>query len=207
MPLEGSLVSDTFSEVEGTWTVPKVTGNGGKPAYSSAWVGIDGYTDGTVEQIGTEQDWSGKKQQNYAWFEMYPGGAYMIQGFPVNPGDSISARVAYQASGVFQLTIINNTRNVSVLVPTSYTTTTTAAQSSAEWIMEAPSSVGGILPLANFGTVKFSDCYAIGSSGALNSIQGWPNDPMTMVDPKGGKAVPSGLSSGGTAFSVSYSSR
>src|SRR5690349_16075681 len=62
VPLEGGGVSDTFSDVQGTWTVPTVTGSGRSTAYSSAWVGIDGYNTGTVEQIGTEQDWSGGKQ-------------------------------------------------------------------------------------------------------------------------------------------------
>jgi hypothetical protein len=97
VPLEGSGVTDTFSDVQGTWTVPTVTGNKGSRSttYSSTWVGIDGYNDGTVEQIGTEQDWTGGGQQNYAWFEIYPSGGYEIEGFPVDSGDSISAQVQY----------------------------------------------------------------------------------------------------------------
>ena len=95
VPLDTSGVSDTFSDVQGTWTVPTVTGNKRSTTYSSTWVGLDGYDDGTVEQIGTEQDWTGEGQQNYVWFEMYPSGAYEIVGFPVDPGDSITAQVQY----------------------------------------------------------------------------------------------------------------
>jgi hypothetical protein len=219
VPLEGSGVSDTFSQVSGTWVIPTVTGSGRSTTYSSVWVGLDGYSSGSVEQIGTEQDWSGGKQQNYVWFEMYPSGAYQITGFPANPGDSISAQVAYvgqttvqtgngrhkttQVQSVFQLTIVNNSQNVSYTVPTSYTTTASAERSSAEWIVEAPSSFRKILPLANFGTVNFSDCYATGLNGS-GSITNWPSDPLTMLDPSGGESDPSALSSDGTAFSTTY---
>jgi len=40
VPLETSGVSDTFSAVQGTWTVPTVTGSR-SATYSSAWVGLD----------------------------------------------------------------------------------------------------------------------------------------------------------------------
>jgi hypothetical protein len=234
VPLEGSGVSDTFSDVQGTWTVPTVTGNKRSTTYSSTWVGLDGYNNGTVEQIGTEQDWTGAGQQNYAWFEMYPGGGYEIVGFPVDPGDSISVEVQYvgqssvqgkgrgvftrgklggrnrpatgRGKSVFKLTIENTTKNVSYSVPTSYTTVTSAAQASAEWLAEAPLS-SEILPLADFGTVSFSGCNATstGSSGKPEAISFWPYDPLIMIDPSGGQATPSSLLDNGTAFSVSWS--
>lgn len=218
VPLEGSGDSDTFSQVSGTWNVPTVTGTGRTTTYSSCWVGIDGYSSGSVEQIGTEQDWSSGKQKNYAWFEMYPAGGYQITGFVVNPGDSISAQVVYLGQttvttgvgrhkgtalqDVYQLTIINNTRNIAYTVPTSYTTISPADRSSAEWILEAPSS-GKILPLANFSPVNFSQCNATGVSRA-GSISNWAYDPLIMMDPSGGEADPSALSDDGSAFSVTH---
>ena len=220
VPLEKTGSSDTFSTVEGTWTVPAVTG-GKSATYSSTWVGIDGYESGTVEQIGTEQDWTGRGQQNYAWFEMYPNGAYEIEGFPVKPGDSISAQVHYvgqstvsvgrgksAAVSVFQLTIVNTTRKVSCSIPTSYTTVATVARASAEWVAEAPSS-RQVLPLADFGTVYFSNCEAasVRSGGKLAPIDAWIPDPMTMVDPNGGGAIQSALSANGEAFSVAWSAK
>jgi len=218
VPLEGT-VSDTFSQGGGTWTVPSVTGGSGRgTTYSSVWVGIDGYSSGTVEQIGTEHDWANGKAKSYAWFEMYPNSAYQITGFPVNVGDSISAQVVYLGEttvqtgngrnkksvqeSVFQLTIVNNSQNTSFVVPTSYTTIPTPQRSSAEWIVEAPSS-GKILPLANYGTVNFSECYATGQNGA-GSITNWPSDPLTMIDPSGGESDPSALSPDGTSFSTIY---
>jgi len=224
VPLGTRGVSDIFSDVQGTWTVPTVTGNKRSTTYSSTWVGLDGYDNGTVEQIGTEQDWTGGGQQNYVWFEMYPSGAYEIEGFPVDPGDSISVQVQYVGQSnvqmgrrrsveesifqltIFQLTIRNTTKNVSFSVPTSYTTVTSAARTSAEWVAEAPSSEE-ILPLADFGTVSFSGCNATstGSRGKPEAISFWPYDPLTMIDPSGGQATPSSLLDNGTAFSVSWS--
>src|SRR5439155_9436556 len=46
------------TDVKGSWIVPAVTASSSSKTYSSAWLGIDGYSDGTVEQIVTEQDWS-----------------------------------------------------------------------------------------------------------------------------------------------------
>jgi Peptidase A4 family len=191
-----------FSQVEGSWTVPAVTGTKGQYTYSSIWVGIDGYATPTVEQIGTEQDWTGKTSSQYAWFEMYPDYAYQIVGFPVNEGDTISASVAYtgdDAGGnkIFELWLRNETAGAEVLIPTSYTTTAAAQLQSAEWIVEAPSSVGRVLPLADFGTASLFDCSADGKWIAHYKRLGL--DPLTMVTLQGRrlitKAEPSELTS------------
>ena len=73
------------TSVAGRWTIPTVTASTSAETFSSIWVGIDGYSDGTVEQLGTEQDWTSSGQQNYVWFEMYPHGAFEIVGFPIAP--------------------------------------------------------------------------------------------------------------------------
>jgi peptidase A4-like protein len=89
-----------------------------------------------------------------------------------------------------------------------------AQQSSAEWIAEAPSSSGGILPLADFGTVNFgldhtgvaNTCYATisGTQGAFNSL-GANVHKITMVTNSGAtKASPSNPSSDNTSFSVTW---
>src|SRR5271166_4368093 len=50
-PATGSVTA-----VSGSWVVPTVTGSRRGTVYSAAWVGIDGLSDSTVEQLGTEQD-------------------------------------------------------------------------------------------------------------------------------------------------------
>lgn len=200
-----SAAKNSVSYVAGSWVVPTLsaTSNG---AYSAVWVGIDGYSDGTVEQIGTSHNWINGKQQNYAWFEMYPQGSYEITGFPVDSGDLITARVRYMGNNVFRLTIINQTKNVSTVIPTNYTTSKSALRGCAEWVVEAPYS-GEILPLADFNTVTFSNCSAIinGVTGMINNGS-WMSDEIAMVGSDGVEAQPSGLMDSGSSFLVTWKS-
>jgi hypothetical protein len=192
--------SNAVTDVAGSWTVPAVVKSQSKTTYSSNWVGIDGYSDGTVEQLGTDSDWSRGAPSYYAWFEMYPGPAYLIGGFVVAPGDAVSASVHYNGGSSYQLTIDNTTRGEHF----SQAFTGSAQRSSAEWITEAPSS-GRVLPLADFGSTTFTDCSATlnGHTGAI-SDSAWQYDELTMAGRGYVKAVPSDLSSDGSSFGVTW---
>ena len=187
----------TFTDVKGSWTEPTATCTSGQTAYSSFWVGIDGDTTNTVEQTGTDADCSSGTPTYYAWYEMYPKFPVNLSN-PVSPGDSFTAEVKYNGGSSFTLTISDTTRGWTF---STNQTSRKARRGSAEWIAEAPSSSGGVLPLANFGTVSFSNCTANGVSISSN-----PNpDAITMVTSTGSvKAQPSGLGSGGSSFSVTW---
>lgn len=190
-----------FTDVKGSWTEPSASCSG-QTAYSSFWVGIDGDTDSTVEQIGTDSDCSSGTPTYYAWYEMYPKFPFNLSTtqYPVSPGDSLTAEVQSLGSGRFQLSISDSKHGW------SYSTTQTmkhARLASAEWIAEAPSGSGGVLPLSDFGSVNFSNCTT--NYGAINA-SGQTVDQITMVTSSGqNKAVPSGLT-GGTGFSVAWKS-
>jgi hypothetical protein len=194
------------SAVSGSWVVPAASGAG--TGYSSDWVGIDGFGSSSVEQIGTEQDVINGRTQYYAWYEMYPSGAVAIP-MAVHPGDTVSAAVTY-GSGAFTLTITDTPVGG---VAQTFTTTQAdpgAARSSAEWVVEAPSSSYGILPLANFGTVSFT-----GARATINGATGSIGDPawqsaqvqqINMVSQRSGatESATSALDPSGTTFSVNY---
>jgi hypothetical protein len=199
----------SVTSVSGSWVVPTVTGGRRTTAYSSFWVGIDGFSSSTVEQIGTDSDMQRGRAVYYAWYEFYPNPMYQIS-MTIHPGDVITASVTY-SSGVFKVTITD--KNSGATFSTS-ATVTSAAESSAEWIAEAPSSYFGVLPLANFGTVKLGQdytaisgtCYATvsGTSGSIGSF-GSSVQQITMVTSGGTvKALPSSLSSDGTSFTVTW---
>jgi len=199
-----SPASNYVKTVQGSWIIPTLT-CGSSTTYSSAWVGIDGYSDNSVEQIGTEQDCSNGAQQNYAWFEMYPHPSFKITGITVHAGDVFNAKVAYIGNSKFQLSITDATTGKSY----SNTFKAKAQRSSAEWVVEAPYS-GGILPLANFGTMNFTNAQFNDSSGNAIAIDGKGTgtyDQITMHDPNGGSSTPSALTDSGAAssFSVTYS--
>lgn len=197
-----------INAIGGTWTLPTVVATPGQAAtYVACWVGIDGFSDGTVEQLGTEQDVINGVVESYAWFEMYPGGSYEIVGFPVDAGDSITATVTYQSGSQYVMTIVNNTHNVYYTVPATYSRIANGQRSSAEWIVEAP-YMNGILPLAHFSTIAFSNCTSNfkGVVGPINAC-GSQSEPITMVDSSNHiKAQPSSLNSAGNGFTVAWSS-
>jgi peptidase A4-like protein len=154
--------SGTFTSASANWTEPagRCTGRGGK--YAAFWVGIDGYTSPTVEQIGTEVDCSGFYPRYYAWYEVYPGAAVNFPN-PVSPGDQFSGSVTYQSPSTFNLVLKDTTKGWTQTVGV---TLAGAARSSAEVIAEAPCCIsnGGILPLTNFGTASFASAAANGQS-------------------------------------------
>lgn len=195
--------SGAVSDVKATWTVTTVTPTA-MNSWSSTWVGIDGYSSGSVEQIGTEADWYNGTPVYYAWYEMYPKASVTIRALTIRPGDVISAEVNYSSSrksSGFTLTLkdVTTGKSFSTLMKSN------AKRSSAEWVVEAPWS-GGVLPLANFGTVPFSSASATinGHTGGISDAA-WQNDPITMVSSSGHTlAVPSALSLAGSSFSDTW---
>jgi Peptidase A4 family len=188
-----AVTGSRFTSVSASWTQPTAKCSG--TAYSSFWVGLDGDTSNTVEQTGTDADCSGSTPQYYAWYEMYPKFPVNLKG-TVRPGDHLSASVTTDGSGRFTLTITDSTQG--------WTNTTnarlkSAKLASAEVIAEAPSSSGGVLPLANFGTVSFSGATVNGS--VLTSST--PHlDAITMQSGSTVKAQPGSMSNG--SFSVAW---
>jgi len=196
--------NNSVSMVAGSWAVPTIVKSSpANTTYCAFWVGIDGFSSSTVEQIGTAHDWSSGKMQSYAWFEMYPGGSYSINGFPLKIGDAISAEVLYSGNGVFTMTLYNDTEKVYTSIPTSYTTLKTAQRNSAEWIVEAP-YYNGILPLSNFGTGHLSSCTAT-INGVTNTIGSFSNIALQMITNNGAyKAYTAALTSNNASFSVTW---
>jgi Peptidase A4 family len=185
---DGTAVSENWSgyavtgpngsvtSVTGSWIVPEIApGSCGRRTtaeYSSFWIGIDGWTSSTVEQIGTDSDCSSGTPTYYAWYEFYPldsfyacpaAAAHSRRPPPcplmnLRPGDVMSATVTANGNGTYTATIEDVTAGESFsTVYTPNKETGTPQQSSAEWIAESPccTNSGGFLPLADFGTIEF----------------------------------------------------
>ncbi len=143
-----------FTSALGTWVVPTVNCTGvNEDQYASSWVGIDGYSSSSVEQLGTDSDCVGSQPSYYAWYEFYPAPSYLIP-LTVRAGDVITASVTYSSTTKeFTITLTDGT------TPGAFTKSATvsrAQRSSAEWILESPCCTkGGSLPFPNFGTANF----------------------------------------------------
>jgi len=187
-------LGDDFTSVTARWTQPAFLPSGA-PTSAAFWVGIDGEDDTPVEQIGTEGFSEDGLVSYDAWYEMYPASLVPIP-MAVSAGDTIEGTVRSGASHRFTL------RLVDVTTGASYTTTQTsveAARSSAEVVAETPSD--GEIRLADFRTVRFSDC----------AINGRPIDVSLFhkfdltSDRHVVEAVTSELGDRGSSFSVTPS--
>ena len=192
----GFAATGSFTSVSANWTEP--TGHcTSATRYSSFWVGLDGFNSNTVEQTGSEVDCAGGSPVYYSWYEMYPA-------FPVNfsntvrPGDKFFGSVTFNGGSSYTLVLQDITQGWKHTVHKSLTG---AANSSAEVIAEAPccTASGGILPLANFGTVNFSNAKANGSAiGNSSPVQ------IDMVDNSGRLKDQTSALSGGGSFSDTW---
>ncbi len=159
-----------FTSVTATWTQPSVRFAGTASFTDAAfWVGLDGDNSDTVEQIGTEGYSEGAVGYD-AWYEMYPAAPVTID-MAIHPGDVLTGTVAWSSPASFTLTLVNHTTGRSFSAVRAMSTPPVLA--SAEVIAEAPSTSSDVVPLADFGAVRFTDCALDGqplSSFDLNRI-------------------------------------
>ncbi len=183
----------TFKSVSATWVQPKVKCTS-STSYAAFWVGLDGYADNTVEQTGVTATCRGGHSDYAGWFEFFPVAPKYFAA-TVRPGDVFHASVT-ESGGVFTTKLNDATRHWSGIARRTFPA---ASRSSAEIIAEAPGTGSTVLPLANFGTVKFTDAKANGSAiGSLGPVK------ITMVTSTSAvKAQPSAISNGKN-FSITW---
>jgi hypothetical protein len=194
--------SSTVSHVSGDWTMPAVqcvpAPYQNQDVFLTNWVGIDGFSTQTVEQLGTGAQCFEGVLYYYVWYEMYPSatveeGTTACINNNVNcpqPGDQISASVTVTPAGSgensYQLTLVDHTRPDESFSVTQQCATTTCLDASAEWIVERPATIPPppapptfvqILPLAYFGRTFFSRGDVV-SGGRHSSIQGFRDGPI-----------------------------
>jgi hypothetical protein len=190
-----------FSQAAGSWTEPSASCSRNTTSYAAFWVGIDGYSSSTVEQDGTIIECLRGRAYQYSWWEMYPTNDIQVVGSSVAAGDSITASVVRSGTS-YTLAVTDSTHPAN-----SFSTNQTCsdcANSSAEWIAEAPSGSSGILPLADFGS--WTESGATVTEGSKSGvISSFTDDEITMVDSSGRvKAQPSALDGAGNGFSVTW---
>ena len=193
----------SYTSVSGTWTVPQLAPTGA-PGVGATWVGIGGVSSRDLIQAGTQDVSAGNGQSQFqAWIEMLPAASQQIP-LTVAPGDSVSVSIAQQGTGsnAWQIAFKNNTSGQTYQTTVHYA----SSLSSAEWIEEAPSGPNGLAPLDNFGSVGFSSATAVQNGQTVNLAQAGAQ-PITMLNTNGqALAVPSGVGSDGSSFSISRTS-
>lgn len=184
--LPNYLTGDLYTQASSTWTVPEVTYQG-YVGVSSNWVGIGGFCedpdcsteDETLIQLGTTGESVNATTSAYwAWYEMLPKASIPTK-LKVKPGDVVTASLACKGKctgkASWKLELVDETTHKTWTKTVKYE----SPKLSVEYIEEAPYS-GGVLPLADFGTVTYTSSIADGADADLSTAQG-----LVMEDPNG----------------------
>ncbi|AWN47304.1 hypothetical protein DK419_14065 [Methylobacterium terrae] len=153
------------------WRVPAVTGDAGRPAHASAWIGLDGqgfFRNASLPQIGTLQAWDGASARYETWVQWWARGeenAPQTLGLAVAPGDEVSAMLTL----LDPATVRFNPKNESAgTMLQAFDLTAPGGRhvpgATAEWILERPSPLGSDgwhpYPLAAYAAFPFTACLA-----------------------------------------------
>jgi hypothetical protein len=187
--------------INASWTVPRI-GVFSSDAYSSAWIGIGGYSEKTLIQVGTEHDSVNGQEYYYAWYEMLPDVAVRITSMSVSPGDLITAYVTLVKSdtNMWAIRINDVTKGKGFYRTFIYN----SSRLSAEWIVERPHVNDKVALLANFGTMTFKDPYAtVGNK--VGKISSFSYSQVIMTNDLSVQlASVSHLNADGASFNVTY---
>jgi hypothetical protein len=181
--------SAPYTSASGTFQVPSVTYDGltNTTEHVSQWVGIGGYGDSTLIQLGA-MEWIGPSggASYVVWYELYPVGAIEVPR-SVKPGDIITASLQCTAAcspssvQTWQLSLTDQSAGWTWTQSFQYQ----SSMASAEWITEAPG--WPTLPLADYGQATFDPVEANGQNPNLSlSANG-----VIMQDPYGETSNPS----------------
>lgn len=225
-----AVTGTNFKSVSGSWVEPAANCRSATTSTTASafWVGLGGDTGSSnaLEQTGTEVDCTTSGTARYwAWYELVPKASVRV-ALAVEAGDRIAANVKIDGTRV-TLTLKNKTTGKSFTKTLAMSSPDTT---SAEWIAEAPAAItpGGeqILPLTDFGTVRFTSATATSSSGhtgavadtawsatriVLESSGGGPGGPggpfgqYARDDTGATEAIPTTLAARGRAFNVKWS--
>lgn len=180
----------TFRYMRATFFVPYVNCGSTPNAFSSHWIGLDGLTSRSVEQLGVEASCTGSKPLYYAWFEMFPKVESPV--FVVRPGNSIAASVYYNASSRRFVLSLKDTTTGRHFRRSRKCAAVSCARSSAEAISEAPADNSGvILPLANYRAEGFSDVALTSTRGLRATLTGraWNTFQIVQIGGTSGKVA------------------
>ena len=171
-------------------------------SYYSGWTGLDGWTDGTVEQQGIESYCSGSTQGLWVFYEMYPAAPVVFTG--ASPGDALQASTYYNTStGNYSLVVTDLTQG-GAGVSETIKCAGTCHNSSAEVVSEAPGGGPPTYGLADYGAQNYTTVGVTsrsGTKGTLAANKLWSSDSIKMISASSGDTLSTvGGLQGNTAF-------
>ena len=195
---------DGITKLTTTFVVP--TAGAVPPGFAATWGGIGGYSSTDLIQAGVSENSTPDNpvvgDQYAAWYELLPASETSLtdctgnSSCPVSPGDKVRVTIVKAGTNRWTISMADPTEHWTWTKTVAYT----SSESSAEWILEAP-TVDVQTSLADVGTVSFgpTSTYVVG--GHTSTIaKGSPTE--IVLSPGGGinEATPSALASNGQSF-------
>jgi hypothetical protein len=198
-----------ITAVDTTFVVPAVDDT--TPGLAATWTGIGGYTTQDLIQAGVSENAPSAVLGYNAWYELLPASETAIGvvngGDPctgdvnctVNPGDQMKVTITQQSTGSWLISM-SDAGHWTYSKTVSYA----SSNSSAEWILEAPTLVvQTVLPMMQDTLFGSGDTYQLNGTGSNTIAQGNP-DSITLVGASGlfAEGQPSPLRADGSSFTA-----
>ncbi len=189
--------------VNSTFVVP--TAGLVPPGFAATWAGVGGYSSKDLIQAGVAEDSLPSNPilgpQYYAWYELLPNSEVQLTGCSgdanctMTPGDQIKVSIGQTGTSTWSISMTDGSK-WSFSKSVSYSST----NSSAEWILEAPTLAVAQTLLANVGTVHFGRTSTYTDGSGTHTIAA--GNPTEIVLSPGvvNEATPSALASDGQSF-------
>ena len=212
-----AVTGSAFTYVQGSWIVSAVNCTATPNTDSSEWVGIDGWTSDTVEQVGTDADCHGKTPYYYVWYEFYPLNTVVIDSVSIAAGDKFTASVTYDGDDAYTVAITNESTGQSFSKEVKFSGAYGSGappRTSAEWIMEMDGNRLSDFGVDSFGTdyTGYANNTATDSSISNEVISAYGDAVQKSITTKTGTssskvtARPSSLASDGASFTATWKS-
>jgi hypothetical protein len=172
-----------FTEVHATWEIPSVAAPAGMPASdeyrSSIWIGLDGqrrYFESSLPQLGTAQIVNAPDPDTAPLFHTWC--QWWLRDNPQTYVPAIlSVEVAPGQRVMASMRVLNETRVHGIIenrttgeifpftmdapVHKSSGMQVKISGATAEWVVERPANEGALYELPDYGTVHFTNCFAL----------------------------------------------
>jgi hypothetical protein len=202
----------TIKKVQALFNVPSINcanstlGTGGDALWSD-WVGLDGFSNMTVEQTGVAAECTSTTgpPTYFGFNEMFPNPATTFTG--ISPGDAIVV-VVQKVSGHWQLVLQDRTTGGTVSTTQACPAGSTCSDANGEVITEDFNNSVPVDNLADFGLDTQTDMFATsggGRTGSFGSGSLWTSNTIDLANPANNHrmATPGPLE-GGEAFYLSW---
>jgi hypothetical protein len=191
-----------ITAVSSTFTVPAA--GLVPPGFAATWTGIGGYNTSDLIQAGTAEQSAPDNPvvgpQYYAWYELLPNSETQLTNCSgdanctVTPGDSVSVNISNVSGNTWSISVADSgkwswSQNVNY----------SSSESSAEWILEAPTLVAQTI-LAPVGTVHFGPTSTYTDGGGTHTIAAGNPTQIDLGTGVVNEATPSALASDGQSF-------